>query len=335
MLATALTRIAGFDVAIMTAEQSAGTGAAYDVLRIPDWRMGSVGAAWQALRAWRPDVVHLQHPTRGYAGALLPSLLVLMAWMSGAKVVRTWHEAFLRSQLREFALQSLAPGPYIVVRPDFEGRLWKPFRPFLGGRRRIFMPGASAIPRSTLSDAERRSLRADLIGTSDRLIAFFGFLYPEKGVEQIFDVADPATDKVVIVGQADLNQHYARLVEERAVRSGVPFSFLGYLSSVATADVLAAADVVLLPFRSGAGVWNSSVRAAVVQGTPVITTSRDVVGLDREQRIHYVAPGDVEAMRAAAASVTDRPVPADQRDEWESIAARHADIYRGLARRDA
>jgi glycosyltransferase involved in cell wall biosynthesis len=334
-LATALSKIPGFSVAVMTAGEASGSGAAYEVLRIPDWRLTSAAAAMRILRGWRPDVVHLQHPTLGYAGGMLPSLLILLAWISGAKIIRTWHEAFLRSQLREFALQISAPGPYIVVRPDFEKRLWRPLRPFLKGRRRIFMPGASAIPRSTLSEAERKDLRADLLGTSHRLIAFFGFLYPEKGVEQIFDVANPVTDKVVIVGEKNLDQRYTQFVEEQATRSGVAVSFLGFLAPAATADVLAAADVVLLPFRTGAGVWNSSVRAAVLQGTPVVTTSKDMSGFDREQGIQYVPPGDIGAMRSAVAALAGSTTPVHEGDEWTSIAALHGEAYQSLDRRNA
>ena len=79
--------------------------------------------------------------------------------------------------------------------------------------------------------------------------------------------------------------------------------------------MLAAADAVVLPFRSGGGSWNSSIKAAAVQGTFVLTTSTERHGLDPDGNVYYARPSDakdlMEALRRhlGRRSACSRPSP--------------------------
>jgi len=295
------------------------------------WRLSGLPALLRALRRWRPDVVHMQYPTQGYDGRLLPSLVPLLSWLCGAHPVRTWHEVHIWKAAVDFLLQTLPPGRFIVVRPNFVAELPSFLAALIRGRSVYFIPSASNIPPSALGPAQRQTLRAHYLGGKLRLIVFFGFLYRFKGVEQLFDIADPATDRVIIAGEAGVDAAYMDQLKARANeddwRGSVTFT--GFLDQADISDLLAVADAVVLPFTRGGGVWNTSVHAAVRQGTPVITTSNETQQADEAEGVSFAAPGDVRAMRTALAAVPEWQAArlAAQDDPWREIADRHLAIY--------
>lgn len=325
----------GDDVALLTS-RGADEGTVGPSVRrfaiMEGWKLRELAKLWRVFREWRPDVVHVQYPTQGYQGGWLPNLIPLLSWIWSAKAVRTWHEGCFRRDSPPFVLQALAPGPFVVVRPDFEARIPRVLRPLLRGREGGLVIGASVIERSRASAPELEAIRASLLNGRRRLIAFFGFLYPFKGAEQLFSIANPETDAIVFVGEESVAPDYAKSLRDIAARAEWrgAVSFLGFLDPPATADVLAAADAAVLPFREGGGIWNSSIHAAAMQGTPVVTTSTERQGLDRERGVYYAAPDDLEDLREGLAAVSSMPRPDPPgEDDWHRIAREHRAIYRG------
>jgi glycosyltransferase involved in cell wall biosynthesis len=333
-LAHELATTPGVKVAVLTSRDAAAdSGGGIQVLPVMEkWGLTDAGTAQRAMKEWSPDVVHIQYPTLGYRAGRLPMFLPMMASFLGVRVVRTWHEIPVGRELLGFTIEALAPGPYVVVRPEFQRGLHPLLAPLIAARAGGLVSGGSLIPRSLNSDEHRQALRARLAKGKDRLIVFFGFLLPPKGVELLFEIANPATDQIVIAGEASVDPHYREDIEglanEMPWRTSVTMT--GFLSGRESADLLAAADAVVLPFHTGAGVWNSSIHAAVLQGTAVITTSQDASGLDEKRNIYFSAPGDVAAMRSALNRLAGRRRAFDpeiDRDEWPRIAAQHLAIY--------
>lgn len=334
-LARSLADIPGVEVGVLTGPGAATAGGKVDVLAIMNvWSIREFRRVTGVIRGWKPDVVHLQYPAQGYASGVLPSLVLLIAWCIGSRVVRTWHEVTTWNRLREwrgillFFLQLLPPGPIVVVRPNYLALLHPWLRP-AAARRLAYVRSASTIPRSTLPDTERSQLRTALLGGMRRLIVFFGLLLPAKGADLLFDIADPVTDQLLFLGgTAPDSPHRAELEAYAAdMRWRGKVSFAGYLPDAAAADRIAVADAVILPFRDGAGVWNTSLHAAMVQGSFVVTTSTSKVGYDATENVWYAVPGDIVAMRAALAGARPRLEVAG-RDEWQRIAAEYLALYR-------
>lgn len=338
-LAAALARVPGVDVGLLTGGGAAAVVRADGVERltpVPDWRARWGWRLFGAIRQWRPDVVHLQFPGQGYRATLLPSLVPLLSWISGARAVRTWHEAIWRRQahwrdLLATALQWPVPGPVVVVRPNFRSLIHPLLDRLLPQRRLRFIAGASAIAPSRLDAHGRAALRARLLGGQRRLVMFFGFLYPHKGVELLFDICDPARDMLVVLGGAEAGSAYSQALEARA---GVaPWQdrvrFAGFQDPATVADMLAAADAVVLPFRDGAGIWNSSLHTAQAQGTFTLATSQTPTGFDPAANLFFAPIDDVAAMRAALDDHAGRrSAPAVGEDDWDRIAREHLAIYR-------
>jgi glycosyltransferase involved in cell wall biosynthesis len=338
-LASALRASPGIDVGVLTsigAESSEGE-AIRMFARMKTWRVAEAPTFLRVLKEWAPDVLHIQYPTQGYGHGRLPSLIPLLACTRGVRVVRTWHEAPGVRRTPGFLLEILPAGRNIVVRPNFR-RLSHPANRWLLDRFGLrYIMGASAIPPSRLSDAARRKLRNSLLDGRNRLIVFFGFLYPFKGVELLFQIGDPERDRIVIAGAPDVDPDYRASLEALAAQP--PWNgevrFAGYMPDAAVADLLAAADVVVLPFLRGGGTWNSSIHAAVLQGTPVVSTSTEWTGFDEDNNLYLARPGDVADMRAGLDRVAGKRRAIDRDatgEQWRRIAEDHLAVYREVLR---
>ncbi len=279
---------------------------------------------------WRPDIVHVQYPTQGYDGAALPALLPVLAWQAGAVPVQTWHEAFSGRRSLHFLLQSVAPGPAIVVRPNFADLMWRPLQPIVRRRAPTMIAGASSIPRSLLDPRARADLGRRYKGGRERLVVFFGFAYPAKGVDQLFAIANPVRDAIVIAGEIDADPDYAARIRALAQSSSWAghATITGYLPVKDVADLLATADVVVLPFVNGGGSWNSSISAAVLQGTPVVTTARERHGLNADGQVYFATPNDLGDLQFGMSRVNRLAAPDwNLGNDWQRIAREHLAVY--------
>lgn len=301
------------------------------------WKLRELGRAIHAIRRFSPDIVHIQDPTQGYRG-YAPFLLPVIVRLLGKRVVRTWHEVPHPAHARRYRLQSADRGPILHVRPD----LAKDLPAELASRRTrqfVYIPNASVIPKSGGSKSELRALRERYLQGQRRLIVFFGFIFAHKGVDRLFDIADPQRDHVVIAGQHEEGSAYYAELKQRA--STAPWqghvTFTGFLDANASADLLAAADAVVLPFRRGGGIWNTSIHAAVTQGTFVLSTAEPATGYDTLRNIHFAAPEDVSGMKSALEQYAGRKraYSPEVDDEWTHIARQHVAVYEKLLGRRA
>ena len=337
-LADALSRLGGTEVAVITDRRARGAGSLSGVEIFPiahGWEVSDLRPILTTIRQWAPDVLHLQYPSQGYADSPLPWGLPLVLSVLRIPVVQTWHEHLpMGSLLRSLAL-ALAPGRLVVVRPNYETALPPWARLLVRLRRPRFIPNASSIPRVELSDSERRDIRRHVNSSAKYFVAYFGFIYPNKSVELLFDVPDPRQDHLVLIGQLNQDHPYQRAVRERT--QSEPWrgkvTVTDFLPGEEVARLLAAVDAVLLPFRDGGGLWNTSLQAAAVQGTFVLTTSRERQGYDPSSNIYFSKPGDITDMRSALRQYIGRrnASPLTERyASWESIAQAHKSLYREL-----
>jgi hypothetical protein len=201
-----------------------------------------------------------------------------------------------------------------------------------------FIPNASALPVVKLTDGDRNVVRRRFTTEDARLVAFFGFIYPHKGVEDLFEIADSEKHHLVIIGRCDEADPYHRLILDR-VLNGVwrgKATVTGFLPADQVAEILAASDAVILPFRQGAGLWNTSLHGAVIQGSFVLTTSQEEHGYDSVRNIYFARPGNIGEMREALhAHIGQRSNQTAQATygSWPEIAASHVALYRTVLER--
>jgi glycosyltransferase involved in cell wall biosynthesis len=196
----------------------------------------------------------------------------------------------------------------------------------------VAAPGLGAPQRSP------EAVRAAL-GVADRpLVLAVGRLAPQKGYPLLLDAARGwATRRpaplLVVAGEGPLRRSLAA----RIAAEGLPVRLLGHRSDVA--DLLAAADVVVLPSR-----WEA--RALVAQealraGTPLVATAVGGVPELVGEAARLVPYGDAPALERAVSGLLDSPASAKrlavlglaQAAGWpdEAEAAEQVlDVYREL-----
>jgi glycosyltransferase involved in cell wall biosynthesis len=180
-------------------------------------------------------------------------------------------------------------------------------------------------------DAEQLlALRNKYIGHYERLVVFFGFLYPSKGIELLFDIANPVSDLLIIAG-AVKDEAYVHQLFDVAQAKGWradQLHFTGFLSPQDASDLLTIPEAVVLPFLDGGGEWNTSIHSALAQGTLVITTAVPPRGDEPQRNLFTAAPSDISEMRAALNRLAGRrssPIPVN--DQWQGIATAHLNFY--------
>ena len=301
-----------------------------EMIRIRGWSLRNLLGALRATFKWGPDIVHVQLPTQGYRSGWLPWVFPLLLRLSRIRVVQTWHE-FMPMGLRSLPL-FLTAGAVVVVRPNYLDSTASWCRRVLANRRIAFVPSASSIPRSRLTDRERAELHAKLAAGQERVVSYFGFAYPHKGMEALFEIADARRDRLILICVLEESDPYHRLILDKC--RNAPWdgkvSVTGFLPAEEISNVLCASDAVVLPFTSGGGDWNTSLQAAAIQGVFLVTTSSTAKGYDPIHNVHYCPPRDVACMRAALeARIGHRTRPTGEASrEWARIAEAHLRVYR-------
>lgn len=342
-LARGLAGEAGVEVAVLTDRLAAERppGEPYRVRAVlRRWRRRELGAVAAAVRELRPDIAHVQYPTLGYRGRL-PWLLPRHLARMGLPVVQTWHEPFPvaeRPGWRDLALAATRGG-VVVVRPDHRAATPWWYRLLTRHKEFELIPNAAVLPALRLAPRERAEIRARHAAPEQTLLAFFGFLYEHKGIDDLIAALDPARHVLLLVGPPRPEDPYQARLLERIAREPLArcVRVMGFLPADEAARVLAAADAVVLPFRRGAGVWNTSLHAAALQGTFTLTTSLERHGYDPETNVCRVPPRDPAALRRAldthAGRRRDASAPAPPTTTWPEIVERHLAFYRRHLRR--
>jgi len=192
------------------------------------------------------------------------------------------------------------------------------------------------LPQVRLSDVERSKIRTRLgVSGLKKLVTFLGFLTPSVELEWMLASCNPRDHELVIVGEVP------RLMPEepdkypslcRKYNWDYQKLFKGYLSDHEAAEILAASDIVFLPFRGGCRESiNTSYLAARLQAAYIITTSACRYGYDPSLNTYYVPVGQTEKFSEALTFVPE-PYSTSQSGvmTWETLAQMHMNIYSRL-----
>jgi glycosyltransferase involved in cell wall biosynthesis len=133
--------------------------------------------------------------------------------------------------------------------------------------------------------ASRKRVRDGLgIKPYEFLLAYFGYIYPDKGVETLFKAFRILTDRnsntrLMMIGGSLGSSHNCfylagihRLAKGLGIQDRIVWTGAYESDSDEPSRYLYAADACILPFDNGVTLNRSSVAAAAVHGLPIITT---------------------------------------------------------------
>lgn len=326
-LVSSLERLSGVIPGVLTsvgAEQCKNPPANFFPV-VTGWNFRQAGPMLRAaIEAFRPNIIHLQYPAT-YGRVLFPNFIPLL-YNQKIPMVQTWHEPPIYTQL----INAIPLDVVVVVDPRYPAEYRSIYRAALRHKTFACIPVGSSIQRVVISAIDRLAARSRLNVGAFRLIVCFGFARPYKGFEILFSALDPEKDRLVLVCDLDLDDPYHRVLLRLANTpqwQGKCF-VTGFLPAEEVSKTLAVADAVVLPFTEGTTPRNTTVLAARVQGTFIITTHRELRGYSSSEHTYYVAPGDVEGIREALdchAGKRFDGVPCVA--GWDDIAAQHVLLY--------
>ena len=256
------------------------------------------------VRAWRPDVVHVQFAPSAFGFSPLPGLLPDLVrdrpwvttvheyglWSAPRRVPSMlwrplerrglWDRETWRLVPRSRAILTTNPGHAHVVRQRF-------------GRTAIHVPLAPNVPDlcSSSGPADRAATRRRLGVPEDaQVVAFFGFVHPVKGLRYLIEaltrlraIGDDRLHLLVLGGFTSLALPEGEAQAFRAeltdwihtCGAAAHVTITGYLPAEEVSAALHAADLAAFPFTAGATTKSGALLSAFAHGLPTLVTAAD------------------------------------------------------------
>jgi glycosyltransferase involved in cell wall biosynthesis len=341
------------------------------------WGAADLPALVRAVRGERADVIHIQHAAGAYgfkrAVFFLPPLL--RAAGCHAPLVTTVHEYDWWEWEPRFvprrALESLKEwGQHRGVWDREDGFLLTGSDALITTNTPIEaaiverLPGLAArlhrAPLVTNIDVvpvERDEARDEVRSRygwplEAPVIAYFGFLHPVKGIENLLKAHKKVLDnhpqaRLLVVGGVEslaLGEEAAwywnelhTLVAE--LRLDETVAMTGYMPGEEASRLLSGADVGVLPFNHGVTLKSGTLLALLAHGLPVVATRSDPPEpeLADGRLVRLVERRDIPGLAAALSGLlADAPQRARLGEagraycrslSWPAIAERHVEVY--------
>ena len=187
------------------------------------------------------------------------------------------------------------------------------------------------------------------LGKGDVLLGYFGFLNETKGADTLLDALarlDNRHHLVFIGGQTGAsdphnNEAFLRELREQIARLGLGrrVHWTGFLSPERVSTHLAAADLMVMPYRDGVSLRRGTLMAVLAHGRPLITTAPAAPApeLRHGENVWFVPLDDPVALAEAVAALAGDAARRGQLGrgarelaglfDWGRIAGLTADFY--------
>ncbi len=330
--------------------------AVHSVIRGWGWHCWPQIEDW--LRAHQPHVLHIQYQAAAYD---LAGWINWLPWWlrrrrERPRVVVTFHDLRVpylfpgAGPLRRWSVLALARYADGVITTNLEDELALRHHSWAGHVRRI--PLGSNVEVQLPANYDRRAWRVKLgIGETASLLAYFGFLNPSKGAEELVLALDELMrnnyDAHLLmigaqVGDVDAtNRLYLERVQRRIRECGLEarVRWTGHIPPEEVSAALLAADVVVMPYHDGVSFRRTTFIAALRHGCAVVTTAPSLTlpELRDGENVLLVPRNDVRALAQAIAHLLkDEGLMARLRAgalalgrtfDWEQIARQTYALY--------
>lgn len=239
------------------------------------WKLNQLKTYISDLKKESDNIINFQYPTVGYGTSIVPHLLVLYAVVRLHKrLYITLHEYSQLGWKGKFAISILFPFAHdIIFTTSFEMECAKRYNPWL--RKGHVVKIRSNIPADKTSKP---------INERKYDVGYFGYIRPQKGIEQFISVAENLQKEgkqVYVMGQTQPEfEWYNKPILKDLANKGI--HYYGDKTAENVAQILSDTKIVYLPFPDGLSERRGSFLAAVVNGSAVISqvgkyTSQDQI----------------------------------------------------------
>lgn len=286
-MAAAMTKLGG-DVTVITSKADVKDDAPFPVRRVmPSWKWNDRGQLLDILSGF--DIAHIQYPAVAYGRSLminvLPSLLRRkypktrsLVTIHDFRVMRWRWRARTAPML--FGVDGLIhvdprDGPYLDS--------WMP----LGKPPTQIIPIAANAEPVECQAGDRQRWRKQLgFADDETVVAFFGILYPHKGLPELHRAIRELREsgkhvRLLALGDFDRTESWRAQMEADLRADHCVWIQGAALDRIS--QCLHAADLAALPFHSGAATNRGSLLATLAHGLPTVTTNGPATPSDFEK----------------------------------------------------
>ena len=285
------------------------------------------------------DVTHIHHETflygEGFGILTIPFLLLLLK-LARKKVIVTMHHVISLNQHKEIIMVHSNPLQRKMLKV-----LYAPFAKFFSLATRIMVPSSKfkgflqeeygfdpskivVLPHYTkLNGHGPNGVEAKkLLGQDDgrKVITFFGFIRPSKGIEYLMDAFRKVSEKhpeaiLQVLGMAKpRNWDYSSKLLAKAKAEDLESKVIwtGYVDSEKVPLYLKASDVIVFPYLTTFPAESRGYLQALSYGRPVIMTN--AISSDVKDGVHalVIPPADTPALTTAITKLIDDVPYAEQ-----------------------
>jgi hypothetical protein len=160
-------------------------------------------------------------------------------------------------------------------------------------------------------------------------VTYFGLPNENKGIEHLFDIIDFNTTRLILICSLTQSKIYEKKILD-LIQNYHEVIVTGKLDEIMVSNFLAVSDASVFPFVTGAGNWSSSINAAKLQSTLVVTTSKLKTGYDEDTNTCFANPGDVTGMKKFLYKYIGTKCKINIPRDWEQIVDEHINIYKKI-----
>lgn len=286
VITSTMVRPAGAPRTLSSIREPIDVGFGYLHPRIGRWRWPSLSAVADLVIRYDMEIVNLQYQAAAYN--MNSAAISFLPWRLKAIIptVPTFHDLRVpylfpkAGGLREAAVRRLArrSAGCIATNPADYRQLvgWG-----AGMVRQI--PIGSNINTYEPNHIEIEEVRLQMgLEDGDFLLGYFGFLNETKGADVLIDALAQLNERyhlVFIGGQtgasdSENNQAFLAGLRRHIERAGLAnrVHWTGFLTTERVSTHLAAADMMVMPYRDGVSLRRGTLMAVLAHGRPLITT---------------------------------------------------------------
>ncbi|HHT9107385.1 MAG TPA: glycosyltransferase family 4 protein [Candidatus Wunengus sp. YC63] len=305
---------------------------------VKSWRLCNTFRFVRFLKAMKPDIIHIQYPTRGYRWFLLPNFLPLICWFIFPKLCRiaTIHEFTIAHKFRKIGMIFLLLLSNKIIFPDqHEASAVLKWLPWFKGRYTVIPIGANIEPVSNTVSSRRMA--------ETPYIVYFGFATKSKDVITLFHafkqlLLHGVQCKLVMITRLSGDDH--SVMKKSGIEHAITVT--GYCTPEQVSRYFTNATACVLPFKDGVSLRRGTFLTALRHGLPVVTTMGENVPevLKNWENVILTPIGDYQAMSDAILKlfhdpglrnkISDNARELGKSFSWDNIGLQHVALYSSM-----
>jgi len=276
-LAAAMTRLGG-DVTVVTSKANTKDDASFPIQRImPGWTWNNRSQLLEILSGF--DIAHIQYPAVAYGRSLMINVLpsLLRRKSPRTKSLVTIHDfRVMRWRWRARTAPMLFGVDGLIHVDPRDGPYLDSWMPLGKPPTQIIPIAANAEPVECLPGDRQRWRKQLGFADDETVVAFFGILYPHKGLPELHRAIRELREagkrvRLLALGDFDRTEPWRAQMEADLRSEHCVWIQGAALDRIS--QCLHAADLAALPFHSGAATNRGSLLATLAHGLPTITTN--------------------------------------------------------------